>query len=223
MPLLISPSMMCADMLQLAKDIKSLERGGADYLHFDVMDGAFVPNYTLGTDLIKKIRAYTNIPIDIHLMVERPELKLGYFEFKGTDLVSVHYESTLHIMRVINQIKMQGAKACVALNPGSPVCLLNDLLDDVDAVLIMTVNPGFAGQKLIPSTLNKITELKSLLENRNLQHVLIQVDGNVSYQNSIRMRQAGADIFVAGTSSVFGHKDGIEKGMLAFREIIQSA
>ncbi len=209
MSILISPSMMCADLIELAKDITSLEKGGADYLHFDVMDGTFVPNYTLGTDLIKRIRKYTRIPFDIHLMVEHPEFKLGYFEFNEGDMVSVHYESTPHIMRVINQIKKMGLKACVALNPGSPICLLNDLIYEVDAVLIMTVNPGFAGQTLINSTISKIKQLKSILKEKGLEHVLIEVDGNVSFENAIVMKNAGADIFIAGSSSVFGYKEGI--------------
>ncbi len=223
MPSLISPSMMCANALNLEKDIDSLEKGMVDYLHFDIMDGTFVPNYSLGTCLISALRQRTNIPFDIHLMVDRPENKLAYFDIREGDMISVHYEATPHIVRVLGQIRERGAKACVAVNPGTPVTMLHDLMEDMDAVLVMTVNPGFAGQRLVASAIQKIADLKQMLTAQNAQHILIEVDGNVSYENAVNMKRAGADIFVVGSSSVFGHQDGIIAGLDTFRTAVDGA
>jgi ribulose-phosphate 3-epimerase len=216
----ISASIMCADYMHLENDIRQLERGKADYLHFDIMDGVFVPNYALGTDIVSVVRQHTDLPLDIHLMVEQPEIKLSYFAIQKGDIVSVHYEATKHIMTAIDAIKKLKAKACIAINPGTPVCILSSLLKDVDAVLIMTVNPGFVGQKLIRYTINKIEKLKCILQKRKLSNVLIEVDGNVSYENAILMRKAGADMFVVGTSSVFKHQNDIETELYQFRQML---
>ena len=203
----ISPSMMCVDFMEIGKCIRELEACKAEYLHVDIMDGCFVPNYTLGTDFIRALKKNTDIPLDIHLMIDRPEQKLDWFLFGEGDYVSVHVETTPHPQRVLAAIKARGAKPMVAINPATPICAIKHVLDDVDAVLVMTVNPGYAGQKLIPSTLEKIRELREYLDANGYAHVEIEVDGNVSFENARRMSDAGANIFVAGSSSVFA-KDG---------------
>jgi len=199
----ISPSIMCANFRNLEEDIRQLEKAGVEYLHFDIMDGSFVPNFTLGPDLMKAVREITRIPFDIHLMVQRPENHVALFDIRPGDLVSVHQEATVHLQRTLQKIKDAGGKAAAALNPATPIYSIEDVLEDLDAVLIMTVNPGFAGQKLVPATLDKITRMKRFLEEKGYGGVEIEVDGNVSYENAVKMRKAGADIFVAGTSSLF--------------------
>lgn len=199
----ISPSMMCVDFKNLESNIRMLENLNVEYLHFDIMDGDFVPNYTLGPDFMKAVRDITNIPFDIHLMIQRPEEKLSYFNIQQRDLVCIHQESTIHLQRVLQKIKDIGAKAGVALNPATPILSIEDVLDDVDVILIMTVNPGYAGQKIIPAALKKISKLKTYLVENGYDNIEIEVDGNVSFENAKKMRQARADIFVAGTSSLF--------------------
>lgn len=199
----ISPSIMCADFRHLEENIKMLEQVGVEYLHFDIMDGSFVPNFTLGPDLMRSVREITNIPFDIHLMVQHPENHISLFDLKPGDIASVHQESTVHLQRTLQKIKDYGAKASVALNPATPIYSIEDVLDDIDMVLIMTVNPGFAGQKLVPATLRKISNMRKYLEENGYGHIEIEVDGNVSCENARKMREAGADIFVAGTSSLF--------------------
>ena len=199
----ISPSIMCADFFQLDKYIKAFEKCNIDMIHVDIMDGSFVPNYTLGTDFIKALKRKTEIPLDIHLMINNPENKIDWFEFNENDYVSIHCESTPHLHKAISAIKNRRAKAMVAVNPATPICALESILDDIDAVLIMTVNPGFAGQKLIKSVLKKITQLRNYLDKNGYEHIEIEVDGNVSFENAALMSKAGSNIFVAGTSSIF--------------------
>ncbi len=200
---MISPSMMCADIGKIGETLDTFKKEGIELLHIDVMDGDFVPNFQLGTAFIEQIRTMSDIPLDIHLMINRPEDKLEWFGIREGEWVSVHYESTNHVQRALARIKAKGAKTMLALNPATPLCVLDEVLDDLDAVLLMTVNPGFAGQALIPSTLDKIRRLRKMLDERGYSHVLIEVDGNVSFENGKKMSEAGADIFVAGTSSVF--------------------
>ena len=199
----ISPSIMCADFFQLDTYIKAFEKCNIDMIHVDIMDGSFVPNYTLGTDFIKALKRKTKIPLDIHLMINNPENKLDWFEFDENDYVAIHCESTPHLHKAISAIKNRRAKAMVAVNPATPICALESILDDIDAVLIMTVNPGFAGQKLIKSVLKKITQLRNYLDKNGYEHIEIEVDGNVSFENAALMSKAGSNIFVAGTSSIF--------------------
>ena len=199
----ISPSIMCADFFQLDTYIKAFEKCNIDMIHVDIMDGSFVPNYTLGTDFIKALKRKTEIPLDIHLMINNPENKLDWFEFNENDYVAIHCESTPHLHKAISAIKNRRAKAMVAVNPATPICALESILDDIDAVLIMTVNPGFAGQKLIKSVLKKITQLRNYLDKNGYEHIEIEVDGNVSFENAALMSKAGSNIFVAGTSSIF--------------------
>ena len=193
---------MCADFANLGDALTQLESAGIDYVHFDVMDGHFVPNLTMGPDIINAVRKSTTLPLDIHLMVEKPENFITMFDPKPGDIVCVHQEATVHLQRVLSQIKDTGATPGIAVNPATPIDVLKYVLADVGIVLIMTVNPGFAGQKLIPATLEKIRALRRIIDGHNLD-IGIQVDGNVSFENAKIMRRAGADIFVAGTSSVF--------------------
>jgi ribulose-phosphate 3-epimerase len=196
----ISASLMCIDFSEIKISIKMLEQVKIDYLHIDIMDGRFVPNFTLGPDFLRYIREMTDIPCDIHLMVCEPERHIELFAPRKGDLVSVHAEATVHLQRTLQLIRSTGATAAVALNPATPIDLLGYVLDDIGAVLVMTVNPGFAGQKLVPATLQKIREVRQMIIGRSIE---IEVDGNVSFENAVKMRARGADIFVAGSSSLF--------------------
>ena len=218
----ISPSIMCVDFFKLDETIKEFEENKIDLIHVDIMDGSFVPNFTLGTDFVKKLKARTTSPLDIHLMIDNPESKLDWFEFGEDDYVSVHYESTKHLHKAINTIKSRGAKAMVAINPATPLCVLDAVLDDIDAVLIMTVNPGFAGQKLVGSTLSKIKKLRKHLDKNGYQDIEIQVDGNVSFENAKLMSEAGANIFVAGTSSIFAKGNTLKENLKKLKDSINS-
>lgn len=216
----ISPSLMCVDFMKIKETLEILEEEKIEYLHIDIMDGIFVPNYTLGTDYCKAIRASSDIPLDIHMMVEKPEEKLDFFDIRENDIVSIHAETTAHLQKALTKIREKGAKAYVALNPATPLCFLENVTDDLDGVLVMTVNPGFAGQKLIPQTLSKITAVRKMLETAG-KNCEIEVDGNVSFENAEKMRKAGADIFVAGTSSVFAKDLSLKEGIDKLREAIR--
>ena len=218
---LISPSLMCADFLKLGDELKKLEDAGIEYLHIDIMDGEFVPNYTLGVDFIKKVKTATKIPMDVHMMVKNPENKLDWIPFGEGDYVSVHYEACTHLQRALSMIRARGGKPMLALNPGTPLSVIEEVLPDIDAILVMTVNPGFAGQKLIPSTLNKIKRLRKYLDDNGYGYIEIECDGNVSFENAKKMREAGANIFVAGTSSIYASTGSFEDNIKKLREAIQ--
>ena len=199
---LFGASLMCADYLNLERDIHLLEQNGIDYLHFDVMDGHFVPNFGLNLDLLRKARAITDLPINVHLMIENAEDYIDAYLDAGCNSLSFHQESTYHIQRLLQKIRDHDVQAGIALNPATPLNTLDYILDDLDFVLIMTVNPGFAGQALVPNTLKKISDLKKLLARKKLD-IDIQVDGNVSFENIPHMIHAGATMLVGGTSSLF--------------------
>lgn len=217
---MISPSLMCADFMNLGDELKKLEKGNIEYLHVDIMDGVYVPNYTLGTDFVKRLHAATDIPVDLHLMIDEPTAKLDWFELREGDYVSVHYESCTHIQRALNLIRERGAKPMLALNPGTPLTALEELMPYIDGVLIMTVNPGFSGQKLVTSTLGKITRCREMLDRNGFTRVDIECDGNVSFENAKLMKNAGANIFVAGTSSIYSKADTLENNLAKLRAAI---
>ena len=212
--------MMCAGLGDLTDTLGVFRECGVDYLHIDVMDGSFVPNYALGTDYAERLRGFSDIPLDIHLMVNRPEDKLGWFGPRPGDCVSVHCESTPHIHRALAKIKEAGATPIIALNPATHINAVEYLADEIGAALIMTVNPGYAGQALIERTLKKISDLRNLLDKIGRERVAIEVDGNVSFANAKRMRDAGADMFVAGSSSVFDKSLGLREAILKLRESV---
>lgn len=218
----ISPSIMCVDFFKLDEYIQEFEKNKIDLIHVDVMDGHFVPNFTLGTDFIKILKEKTDIPLDIHLMIENSENCLDWFEFGENDYVSVHCESTPHLHKALSAIKDRGAKAVIAINPATNISVVEDVLDVIDGVLIMTVNPGFAGQKLIPQTLNKIKKMRKYLNNNGYKNIEIEADGNVSFENAKLMKDAGANIFVAGTSSIFKKDILLSDAISKFRKIINN-
>jgi len=216
----LSASIMCADFSYLREDIEGLEKGEIDYLHFDIMDGHFVPNFTMGPDVLKTVRKLTSLFFDTHLMIENPDEYIPVFIEAGSNLIFFHIETSLHPEKTIQLIKEQGAKPGIALNPTTPLCKLNYLLAKVSRVLIMGVEPGFAGQTLIPTTIPKIRSLKKMIEERNL-NVDIEVDGNISFTNAPLMVEAGANVLVCGTSSIFKPKIGIRKGIEKLREVLK--
>ncbi len=198
---LIAPSVLAANFLELGQEINMVNESSADWFHLDVMDGQFVPNISYGMPIIKHIKRLAKKPLDVHLMIESPEKYLSTFRECGADVITVHMEACTHLHRTIQQIKETGAKAGVALNPHTPVSTLENVIEDLDLVLIMSVNPGFGGQKFIYNTLNKIRAAKEMITVRNAKAV-IEVDGGIGLQNAEKVLQAGADVLVAG-SSVF--------------------
>ena len=201
----IAPSILSADFSRLAEEIRTVELAGADLLHVDVMDGHFVPNITIGPLVVDAIKPKTKLPLDVHLMIENPDQYIESFIKAGADIVSVHAEATVHLHRTIHLIKSLGAKASVALNPATSIYGLEHILEDLDMVLLMTVNPGFGGQSFIPSVLPKIKQLREIIEKKNLS-IDIQVDGGVNDSTVREVVDAGANVLVAG-SYVFNHKD----------------
>ena len=218
---MLAPSVMCVSEWKDSENVlRALEDGGVDVLHVDVMDGEFVANLMLGTESIRHLRKASSIPLDIHLMIQRPEDKLDWFDIQPGEYVSVHAESTRHLQRALAKIRSYGAHPIVALNPATPLYMVEDVLEDVDGVLLMTVNPGFAGQKLVPQTLDKISRLRTMLDEAGRGHVLIEVDGNVSFVNGEKMRRAGADMFVCGSSSIFSKEGTVEENIARFRNCV---
>ncbi|WEG73168.1 ribulose-phosphate 3-epimerase [Vagococcus intermedius] len=201
----IAPSILSADFANLERDVKLVEQGGADYIHVDVMDGQFVPNITLGPNIVSALRPVTKLPLDVHLMIVEPERFVEDFAKAGADIIVVHQESTLHLHRVLQMIKNAGVKAGVVINPATPVSAIAEILPMVDLVLVMTVNPGFGGQAFIPECLAKIETLAHLRQEHHYTYE-IEVDGGVVPETAALCAQAGADVFVAG-SFVYSSED----------------
>lgn len=206
---IVAPSILSADFGNLKEQILNLEKGGADYIHIDVMDGVFVPNITFGPPVIKKIKDISKIPFDVHLMIDKPERYIEDFVKAGADIITVHEEATIHLHRTIQQIRSYGVKAGVALNPSTPIENIKYILDYLDMVLIMTVNPGFGGQKFIKSMERKIIDLRNIINDKNLD-ILIEVDGGIKLENAKKIIDLGADIIVAG-SGIFEAEDIVER------------
>ncbi len=204
----IAPSILAADFASLGDQIRAVERGGATLLHVDVMDGHFVPNISIGVPVVASLRKATRLPLDVHLMIENPEVYIPQFAEAGADMISVHEESTVHLNRALSQVREHGCQPGVVINPATPVSMLSEVLGSVNLVLVMSVNPGFGGQKFIPGALDKIRELKRLRE-RGGYTFRIEVDGGVGPENIVDLVRAGADILVAGTS-VFHTNDAVE-------------
>ncbi|MEO9853542.1 MAG: ribulose-phosphate 3-epimerase [Reichenbachiella sp.] len=202
----IAPSLLSADFSRLGSDIEMVEKGGAEVIHYDVMDGHFVPNLTIGPLVLKDIRKCTKLPIDVHLMIENPDQYIPDFAKAGADWISVHVETCPHLHRTIQLIKELGKKAGVVLNPHTPLSSIDEILPDLNFVLIMSVNPGFGGQKLIPSCIDKIAKLKATLKERNLEHIFIEIDGGVKLDNLKSVIDAGTDVVVSG-SGIFNTED----------------
>jgi ribulose-phosphate 3-epimerase len=196
---LVAPSILSADFARLGEALSQLEAAEADWVHIDVMDGHFVPNLTIGPPVIESLRQYSKLPFDVHLMIERPELSVADYKAAGADIITIHAEACTHLNRTLHQIKELGALAGVSLNPATPLSQLEEVLDIVDLVLIMSVNPGFGGQRFIPQTLDKLVRLKAMIADRP---IFIEVDGGISPKNALEIRQAGAQVLVAG-SAVF--------------------
>ena len=203
--ILVSPSILAADHANIQQEIERVNRSGADWVHVDIMDGVFVPNMSFGFPIVKATKKHSQLPLDVHLMIVNPQNYIQEFIKAGADILTIHYEAVTHLHRAIWQIKNAGVKAGVALNPSTPVSMLEEIIQDVDMVLIMTVNPGFGGQKFIENSYSKIMRCKELILKRNSQ-ALIEVDGGVESHNAAKLINAGMDVMVAG-SYIFGAKD----------------
>lgn len=201
----IAPSILSADFARLGEEIIDVERGGADYIHVDVMDGHFVPNITIGPLIVEAIRPVTRLPLDVHLMIENPERYITNFAKAGADIITVHVEACKHLHRTIQQIRAEGVKPGVVINPHTPVSMIEHVLEDIDMVLLMTVNPGFGGQSFIHSVLPKIKQVSDMVKERNLQ-VEIEVDGGVNAETAKLCIDAGANVLVAG-SAIYNQQD----------------
>ncbi len=218
----IAASILSADFARLGEQVREAEDAGADWIHVDVMDGHFVPNLTVGPLIVRALRPITNLPLDVHLMIEQPDRLIPEFARAGADVLTVHVETCPHLHRAIQQIKELGVKAGVTLNPGTPLTLLQEILADVDLVLIMSVSPGFGGQSYIPGSTDKIARLRQMLDDRGLARVELEVDGGIKSHNVAEVVRAGASILVIG-SAIFNRQGSVAANIAALREQLGSA
>ena len=217
----ISASMMCSNLVNLKETLQIFKEEGIERLHIDVMDGEFVPNFGLGVDYIRGLRELTDIPLDLHLMVKDPEYKLQWIGIQSTDIVSIHYESTYQVQRALDWLVPFGCKRFLAISPATPVNVLEEVLDYIDGINLLMVNPGFAGQHMVLSTLRKAAKVKSLLEREYHEDILMEVDGNITPEHGKTLRSLGASLFVGGTSSIFkGDLNQYRENIRVFRENI---
>lgn len=206
--MIVSPSVLSADFANLERDVKMINESKAEWIHIDIMDGVFVPNISFGLPVTHAIAKHCTKVMDVHLMIVNPDQYIGAFQEAGAHILTVHYEACTHLHRTIQSIKSHGMKAGVAINPHTPVSLLNDIIQDLDLVLVMSVNPGFGGQSFIERTIDKVKELKAMIDSRDCS-ALIEIDGGVNAQNAVELKQAGADVVVAG-NFVFKHNNQLE-------------
>ena len=210
--------MMCSDLINLKETLKIFEEEGIEYLHIDMMDGTFVPNFGLGVDYIRSLRQLTDIPLDLHLMIKDPEYKFQWIGIKDTDIVSIHYESTFQVQRALDYLQPFGCKSFLAINPATPVYVLEEVLDYIDGINVLMVNPGFAGQKIVPSTIRKVEKVVELLKKEKRDHITIEVDGNITPEHALTLGQMGATLFVCGSSSIFkGNVNDYQQNIQSFK------
>lgn len=217
---LLSASVMCADLMNMEKSIRELEKAGIDYLHVDIMDGSFVPNITLGFDFINAVKKITDIPLDVHMMVNNPAQFLDLMNLGKDDYLCIHYEGDIHAQRTLAKIREKGCKSGLAINPQTPVECFEHLLDYMDMALVMTVSPGFAGQKIFAGAGDKVRKARAFLDEKGFRNIPIEVDGNISPENGAKMSKCGADIFVLGTSSLFIKDKDMTESANAFRAVL---
>jgi ribulose-phosphate 3-epimerase len=214
----LAPSILSADFARLGEQVAEATRAGADYIHVDVMDGHFVPNISIGAAVVASIRPWTNLPLDVHLMIEHPERYISDFAAAGADSITVHVETCPHIHRTVESIKERGVRAGVSLNPATPLSSIEEIIPDVDLILIMSVNPGFGGQTFIPEALSRIAGLRKILDDRKIGAEL-EVDGGITVDNAPSIVEAGGRVLVAG-ASIFKAKEGISQALQKMREAV---
>jgi ribulose-phosphate 3-epimerase len=214
----LAPSILSADFARLGEQIAEVGKAGADYIHVDVMDGHFVPNITIGAPVVASLRPLTDLPLDVHLMIEHPERYISDFVEAGADIITVHVEASRHVQSTIEAIKDLGVKAGVSVNPPTPLSAVDDFIHHVDLVLVMSVNPGFGGQAFIPESLPRIADMRKMIDSRK-PGVELEVDGGINAENAPEIVKAGADVLVAG-NSIFRASDGIEQAMKRLREAV---
>lgn len=217
MSIRIAPSILSADFARLGEAVDEAERGGADWVHFDVMDGHFVPNITIGIPVLASLRAATRLPLDVHLMIERPERYIDAFADAGADILTVHQEATVHLHRTVTHIRERGVRAGVAINPATPIASIADILPFVDLVLVMSVNPGFGGQRFIENAPARIRAVRESIDAQGLANIDIQVDGGIAPTTVARVTDAGANVLVAG-AAVFGGQGSVADNIAALRK-----
>lgn len=217
---LLSASVMCADLMNMEKSIRELEKAGIDYLHVDIMDGSFVPNITLGFDFINAVKRITDIPLDVHMMVNNPAQFLDLMNLGKDDYLCIHYEGDIHAQRTLAKIREKGCKSGLAINPQTPVECFEHLLDYMDMALVMTVSPGFAGQKIFAGAGDKVRKTRDFLDEKGFRNIPIEVDGNISPENGAMLSKVGAEIFVLGTSSLFIKGKDMKESADSFRAVL---